>query len=186
MSRVSLGLTLSMAGLATTNALAQNGVNTRRSFVANSVAGSAATMGWLLNLNMPHQDGCQCGQCSSDAHGEDCQCSTCAVGGFARHGADCGCGSCNAPALFRPQAAMAYERDIGGAGRSAESAAFNIQARETNARLERDGFKLDTKEEETARLSGALSSFSYDASTPKQSVGRGAKNNKSAGTREKK
>jgi hypothetical protein len=38
--------------------------------------------------------------------------------------------------------------------------------------LERDGFKLDTKEEEAARLSGALSSFSYDSSrnTGKESV----------------
>lgn len=53
-----------------------------------------------------------------------------------------------------------------------------IQARETNARLERDGFKLDTKEEEAAKLSGALSSFSYDSSTStgKQTArGNGAK-----------
>jgi hypothetical protein len=45
------------------------------------------------------------------------------------------------------------------------SQSFTSQARETNARLERDGLKLDTKEEEAARLSGALSSFSYDSST---------------------
>ena len=41
-------------------------------------------------------------------------------------------------------------------------AVVRLQARETNARLERAGFKLDTKEEETARLSDALGSFSYD------------------------
>jgi hypothetical protein len=79
---------------------------------------------------------------------------------------------------LRPPAAVAYERDVGGESRSADSAAFNIQARETNARLERDGFKLDTKEEEATRLSGALSSFSYDASTPKQTTGRGYGNKK--------
>ena len=172
MSRLSLALSLSMAGLAampTSEALVQNGMNSRRSFVAK--VGSAATMGWLLNLDLPHVNGCQCGQCG-DSHATDCQCGTCAVGGFARHGVACECGSC-APLSFRPAAANAYERDVGGASRSPEQAAFNLQARETNARLEREGFKLDTKEEEAARLSEALSSFSYDASTSKQPGERG-------------
>lgn len=186
MSRLSLALSLSVVGLATigtTQALTQNAVNSRRAFVAK--VGSAATMGWLLNVEMPHNGGCQCSQCNSNAHSDDCQCSQCNSN---THSDDCQCGSCagTAGAFFRPQAAMAYERDVGGEGRSADSAAYNIQARETNARLERDGFKLDTKEEETARLSGALSSFSYDASTPKQSTGRGYGKNKNAGTPEKK
>ena len=172
MSRLSVALSLSLVGLATnTQALTQNALHSRRAFVK---VGSAATMGFLVNLN--HNDGCQCSQCTASAHGEECQCNACAVAGFARHGTDCQCGSCGVS--LRPPAAMAYERDVGGEGRSADSAAYNIQARETNARLERDGFKLDTKEEEASRLSGALSSFSYDASTPKQATGRGYGNKK--------
>jgi len=33
----------------------------------------------------------------------------------------------------------------------------------TNARLEASGFKLDTKEEEAAKISEGLASFSYDS-----------------------
>jgi hypothetical protein len=40
---------------------------------------------------------------------------------------------------------------------------MNMQAKDTNSRLEKGGFKLDTKEEEQSRLSSALSSFSYDS-----------------------
>lgn len=176
MSRLSLALSLSVAGLATTSALTQQNVNSRRAFVAK--VGSAATMGWLLNFDMPHENGCQCGQCNSgNAHSDNCQCSICTVGAFANHGAACQCGSCAPSLSLGPRAAMAYERDVGGADRSPEQAAFNLQARETNKRLEKSGFKLDTKEEETARLSGALSSFSYDSSTAKQGKrGYGRKN----------
>jgi hypothetical protein len=42
---------------------------------------------------------------------------------------------------------------------------MNEQAYQTNNRLEKSGFKLDTREEEQARLSAAMASFSYDAST---------------------
>jgi hypothetical protein len=38
------------------------------------------------------------------------------------------------------------------------------QAQKTNERLERSGFRLDTKEEEAARLSDALGSYSYEPS----------------------
>lgn len=73
--------------------------------------------------------------------------------------------------------ASAYERDVGGTERSAETAAFNIQAKKTNARLEKDGFKLDTKEEEQARLSDAMASFSYESSTSgKKQNSRGNRN----------
>merc|ERR1712157_417437 len=66
--------------------------------------------------------------------------------------------------LPKKQEAYAYyERDVGGDDRSSATAAFNIQAKETNSRLESSGFKLDSKEEETKRLSDALSSFSYDS-----------------------
>ena len=62
--------------------------------------------------------------------------------------------------------AIAYERrDVGGADRSAITAAMNEQAYQTNNRLEASGFKLDTREEEQERLSSALASFSYDGAT---------------------
>ena len=74
---------------------------------------------------------------------------------------------------------MAYERrDVGGEGRSATTAAMNEQAYQTNNRLEKEGFKLDTREEEQARLSDAMSSFSYD-SVASTNGGNKSKNNKS-------
>ena len=75
--------------------------------------------------------------------------------------------------------ALAYERrDVGGEGRSATTAAMNEQAYQTNNRLEKEGFKLDTREEEQARLSDAMSSFSYD-SVASTNGGNKSKNNKS-------
>lgn len=73
------------------------------------------------------------------------------------------------------QSASAYERrDVGGEDRSAITAAFNEQAYQTNNRLEREGFKLDTREEEQAKLSAAMASFSYEESnTPKRKSGYG-------------
>ena len=63
-------------------------------------------------------------------------------------------------------AAMAYERrDVGDDNRSMITAAFNEAAYRTNNRLEAEGFKLDTREEEAKKLSDAMKSFSYDAST---------------------
>jgi hypothetical protein len=60
-------------------------------------------------------------------------------------------------------------RDVGGKDISSMTVAMNIQGKETNSRLERSGFNIDTKEEEQSLLSSrALVSFSYDASsTPK-------------------
>jgi hypothetical protein len=73
---------------------------------------------------------------------------------------------------LRPQVAGAFERrDVGDETRSGLSAAFNDQAYQTNSRLEQDGFKFDTREEEKAKLSDALASFSYDSSTPKKKSG---------------
>ena len=74
------------------------------------------------------------------------------------------------------------DRDVGGTDMSSTTAAMNIQAKETNSRLEQGGFKLDTKEEEQSRLSSALASFSYDASSaPKgtQTLGGKGYSNKS-------
>ncbi len=71
-----------------------------------------------------------------------------------------------------PEEAVAYERrDVGDDSRSAITAAMNEQAYQTNSRLEASGFKLDTREEEHARLSDALASFSYDGSTKKVQAG---------------
>ena len=66
--------------------------------------------------------------------------------------------------------ASAYpRRDVGDpATRSAATAAMNDQAYKTNNRLEQQGFKLDTYEEEQARLSTAMASFSYDDATSKK------------------
>lgn len=84
------------------------------------------------------------------------------------HGAGCGCGSCAGGIKlgFRPQGAYAFEkREVGGADRSATTAAFNIQNDKTYERLEKSGFALDTRADEQARLADALSSFSYPASS---------------------
>ena len=74
---------------------------------------------------------------------------------------------------------LAYERrDVGDETRSAATAAMNEQAYRTNNRLEQSGFKLDTREEEQARLSAAMASFSYDASTSKKKTGYGTSSGK--------
>jgi hypothetical protein len=71
-----------------------------------------------------------------------------------------------------PAITNAYERrDVGGAERSPEQAAFNEQAYETNNRLERQGLKLDTQEEQKASLAAALAEYSYTA-TPSKSDSR--------------
>ena len=66
--------------------------------------------------------------------------------------------------------ASAYpRRDVGDpAIRSAATSAMNDQAYKTNNRLEQQGFKLDTFEEEQARLNSAMASFSYDDATSKK------------------
>jgi hypothetical protein len=71
--------------------------------------------------------------------------------------------------LFPPfvgTARAAYEvRVIGDDKPSPTMAAFNIQIRETTARLERDGFPLDSREDEAKRLSEAMASFSYESNS---------------------
>lgn len=142
--------------------------SSRRTFVTKAVGFvGASSLGWLGGgIDMDgsvHASGCTCGDCSGamqQGHGAACSCPSCG-GGFAG---------------LRPPAALAYERDVGGKDRSADTAALNLQARETNARLEKSGFKLDTKEEEEARLSSALSSFSYDGNSS-----AGKSNQKTAG-----
>lgn len=81
-----------------------------------------------------------------------------------------------------PGSAQAYERrDVGAEGsRSATTYAYNLQAYKTNNRLEAEGFKLDTREEEQARLSAAMSSFSYDSATKAKKTGYGSNASKSA------
>uniref|UniRef100_A0A6U4F2M9 Uncharacterized protein n=1 Tax=Minutocellus polymorphus TaxID=265543 RepID=A0A6U4F2M9_9STRA len=134
--------------------------SSRRTFVTKAAGFvGASSLGWLsggMDIDGAlHGPGCACGDCSDaqqlqHGHGVACSCPSCGGGGFAG---------------LRPPAASAYERDVGGTNRSADTAALNAQAKETNARLEKSGFKLDTKEEEEARLSSALSSFSYDSNS---------------------
>ncbi|KAG7354396.1 hypothetical protein IV203_003752 [Nitzschia inconspicua] len=86
------------------------------------------------------------------------------------------------------QSASAYERrDVGDEkSRSAITAAFNEQAYLTNNRLEKEGFKLDTREEEQAKLSAAMASFSYESSNmPKKKTGFSAGSSSAAATSSK-
>lgn len=172
MSRFSLAVSISMATLAlspSSEALSQQkALLARRALFAKAT--TTATIGLLLTI--PHENGCQCGQCNS--HGTACQCSSCLDGGE-QHYAGCPCGV-GTPSFFRPPAANAYiERDVGPPDRSTLTEAFNIRARETNARLEKEGFRMDTREEEAQRLSSAMSSSSYDSMTASTNkpVGRG-------------
>jgi len=151
---------------------------TRRVFLTQAttstgLVGSAAAVGWFTNVeNGSHGAGCACDSCAGMApgHSSSCTCSACAsnsdhgpVGKYEPgHGPGCSCGIC---VKLGPNIASAYDRDVGGKSQSADTFAQNIQARETNARLEASGFKLDSKEEEAARLSEGLSSFSYESST---------------------
>jgi hypothetical protein len=99
------------------------------------------------------------------------------AGMLLRHDGDCSCRHC----AFGPEPAVAYERrDVGGADRSPEQWAFNESAFQTNSRLEKDGFKLDTQEEQSATLSAALSSYSYPEKSAKSSKKAAKDKNKSA------
>jgi hypothetical protein len=88
------------------------------------------------------------------------------------------------PFVSSTKSAVAYERrDVGGAGRSAETAAFNEQAYETNNRLEREGFKLETQQEQQASLSAALAEYAYAPSTTgSTNTGTSSKKNKGSTT----
>lgn len=78
-----------------------------------------------------------------------------------------------------PLVANAYERrDVGGPERSPDQAAYNDQAYETNNRLEREGLKLETAEEQKASLTAALSEYNYSATPDKQRKNDTKKKNK--------
>ena len=129
--------------------------DTRRTFVTRTFGlVGASSLAWLSDSSTDD---------NSNLHGSSCFCSECT----SQHGPGCSCSSCGSSiAFFRPPVASAAEiRDVGGSDRSAETAALNLQARQTNARLEASGFKLDSREEEQAKLSSALSSFSYDSNS---------------------
>ena len=65
-----------------------------------------------------------------------------------------------------PLVAQAYEvRPVGGDDRSPATAALNLQAIETNNRLEREGVQLETQAEQISSLSAQLSSYSYEPTT---------------------
>jgi hypothetical protein len=85
------------------------------------------------------------------------------AGYLLRHDDDCNCRHC----AFGPEPAVAYERrDVGGEDRSPEQWAYNEQQFQTNNRLERDGLKLETAEEQKASLSSALSEYSKAPAAP--------------------
>ncbi|GKY96951.1 hypothetical protein MPSEU_000654100 [Mayamaea pseudoterrestris] len=64
-----------------------------------------------------------------------------------------------------PAVASAYEFvDVGGGQGSAVTQAMNIQAYETNNRLEKGGFQLETPAEQSKSLSAALADYSYEPS----------------------
>jgi hypothetical protein len=70
----------------------------------------------------------------------------------------------------------AYERrDVGDETRSAEQAAYNLQAYETNNRLEREGFKLETQAEQKASLMAALSDYVYEPTATTTTKSRNSK-----------
>lgn len=119
---------------------------------------SCPSCGTLLSSTQ-HAAGCSCGECASIRHGLGCTCAGCVS---MQHDPGCNCGACSMPSML-PAAYAAEIRDVGADGsRSATTAAQNIQARQTNARLEASGFKLDTLAEEEAKIQANLKNFSYD------------------------
>ena len=128
--------------------------SSRRAFLPRTAGAAAAT---ALAWEGGHATGCNCSNCNG-VHEPGCTCLNCS--GFA----------------FGPEPAAADEgRAIKGNGTTESiEAAYLIQEKETNARLKASGYKLDTREEEAARLSAAMSSFSYDSnsSTGKPNFGK--------------
>lgn len=159
------------------NPLNEDHLNRRNLIKKASVATSAAFFGAYVNFDS-HSPNCQCVECGgADSHEQGCNCGNCSS--LSGHSFGCQCGRCMS---FGPLAANAYERDVGDNTRSATTYALNLQARETNARLEKSGFKLDSKEEEQAKLNSAFASFSYDDATAKtpKSAGKGYGNKNSS------
>jgi hypothetical protein len=82
-----------------------------------------------------------------------------------------------------PTPAFAYERrDVGGENSSPETAAFNIQAYETNNRLEREGMKLETQAEQQASLTAALKDYPYSTPAPSSKTAKGSSKKKKTTT----
>jgi len=89
--------------------------------------------------------------------------SAVSAGWLLQHDDGCNCVSCS----LGVAPAGAYERrDVGGTDRSPEQAAFNEQAYQTNSRLEKQGLKLETAEEQKVSLTAALSDYSYSGTSP--------------------
>ena len=89
----------------------------RRSFLARGVSITGAA--FLATATADHVAGCACGACSSSS---------------SQH------------RFFHPQAANAFERrDVGGTDASPATKAMNEQAYQTQARLERDGVRLEVR-----------------------------------------
>jgi hypothetical protein len=154
MMRVAFLLTL-MASLALPGVLGLSNNNgnkmslARRAFLVKFPASAATlaigtTMGQFFSLESTNQGD----------HSQACNCDKCVTN--------------KSWFSFRPPSASAYEpRPVGGDNPSPVIASFNIQSAKTYDRLEKDGFSLDTREEESARLSEALSSFAYPSPSTK-------------------
>ena len=79
------------------------------------------------------------------------------------------------------QQAAAYEFvDVGGGQGSAETKAMNIQAYETNNRLEKGGFQLDSPDTQRLALTEALSGYSYEPEPNKTKNNSSSNSNKSS------
>lgn len=167
------------------------------------------TSSFFPNIDSGHGTDCTCDNCGTKlkslwfsrfdkGHGADCTCDNCAStlqvswfsGKETRHTDDCSCGDCAARrfdflpsrnvGFVRPRPAFAYEdRKVGGDKASAETEAWNIQARQTNERLEKEGFKLDTRDEEAQKIKEAFSTFSYETSSQTKQQKSSTKNQKS-------
>jgi len=100
-------------------------------------------------------------------HPNNCACADCIGSTLFGHPENCACGDCRSSTSFglRPASANAIEGVQGkeeGAKTNAIKYAFEKQAEETNARLAKSGFPLDTKEEEHSKIQEGLASFSYE------------------------
>jgi hypothetical protein len=80
-----------------------------------------------------------------------------------QHGVLCTCAAC----LF-PATSGAFERrDVGGDKPSALTYAFNERAYETQSRMEANGFKFETQEEQSRSLTAVLADYSYAPTSSK-------------------
>ena len=101
-------------------------VPSRRSFVSQVAKSAglvvpAASIGLFSNVDV-HSLYCTCEDCIKLDHGTNCNCGSCSA--IMNHSSNCNCERCF---RFGPSPVMAYERDVGDDGRSADTYAMNLQ-----------------------------------------------------------